>query len=96
MNPISPVRGPNPVEALLKTPGAAGGDFSALLSNAIHHVSDLQRSADSKTVRFLNGEPEELHQLALEQQKAALSFEMFLQMRNKVVQAYQEVMRMPL
>lgn len=100
MNPIAPIRLPNPVEVLEKAPGAQragqGGDFASMLSNAIRSVSDIQTGASSRTERFLNGEPEELHQVALEQQKAALSFELFLQMRNKVVQAYQEIMRMPL
>jgi flagellar hook-basal body complex protein FliE len=100
MNPIAPIRLPGPIEPLGKAAGpqggGQGGDFASALSNAIRSVSDMQTSASSRTERFLNGEPEELHQVALEQQKAALSFELFLQMRNKVVQAYQEIMRMPL
>ena len=44
--------------------------------------------------RFLNGEGEEIHKVALASQQADLSFQLFLQMRNKVVSAYQEVMRM--
>ncbi len=42
---------------------------------------------------FLRGESEEVHKVALDAQRAELSLEMFLQMRNKVVQAYQEIMR---
>ncbi|MCL4851471.1 MAG: flagellar hook-basal body complex protein FliE, partial [Bryobacteraceae bacterium] len=41
-----------------------------------------------------SGEAEEVHQAVLATQQAELAFEMFLQVRNKVVQAYQEVMRM--
>jgi flagellar hook-basal body complex protein FliE len=46
--------------------------------------------------QFISGESTDLHNVALASQKAALDFEMFLQVRNKVVQAYQEVMRLQL
>jgi len=54
----------------------------------------LQKSAEAEIGRFLRGEGVDLHQVALAQQQAQLSFELFLQVRNKVVQAYQEIMRM--
>jgi len=44
--------------------------------------------------QFLSGEGGELHSTILATQKAELSFDLFLQMRNKVVSAYQEIMRM--
>jgi flagellar hook-basal body complex protein FliE len=96
MSPISPIRLPVHVEPVVKPAAGPGGDFAALMSQALNSVSAMQAVANSRTERLLNGEAEELHQVALEQQKAALAFELFLQMRNKVVQAYQEVMRMPL
>jgi flagellar hook-basal body complex protein FliE len=46
--------------------------------------------------QFLSGESQDLHSVALAGQKASLEFEMLLQVRNKIVQAYQEVMRMQL
>jgi flagellar hook-basal body complex protein FliE len=42
----------------------------------------------------MNGETEEIHQVILAGQRAEIAFETFLQVRNKAVQAYQEVMRM--
>ena len=45
---------------------------------------------------FLLGENEELHKVAAATQQAELSFDLFLQVKNKVVQAYQEIMRMQL
>ena len=44
--------------------------------------------------RFLAGENEEIHNVVLNTQRAELAFEAFLQVRNKVVNAYQEIMRM--
>jgi flagellar hook-basal body complex protein FliE len=42
----------------------------------------------------MNGETEEIHKVALDQQKAAISLDLFLQVRNKVINAYQEIMKM--
>ena len=54
----------------------------------------FQANADKSVTNFLSGEGEELHQVALKTQQADLSFQLFMQVRNKVVSAYQEVMRM--
>ena len=45
-------------------------------------------------MNFLTGGNEELHSVALAAQRASLEFELFLQVRNKVTSAYQEIMRM--
>ena len=52
--------------------------------------------ASASVERFLSGEGEELHTTVLATQQAELSFELFMQARNKVVSAYQEIMRMQL
>lgn len=70
------------------------GAFQKVLSGAVQQVEDIRVSADKKVQNFLSGEGEELHNVVLETQKAEMSLELFQQMRNKVVQAYSEVMRM--
>jgi flagellar hook-basal body complex protein FliE len=79
-------------------PAAAGQDggaaFRNILGDAVKSVDAMQSDASAAIERFLNGEGEDLHRVALEQQRAAAGFDLFLQVRNKVVQAYQEVMRM--
>jgi flagellar hook-basal body complex protein FliE len=57
-------------------------------------VEAARKTADQQVEAFLNGDQGELHTAALAVQKAEMSFELFVQMRNKVVQAYQEVMQM--
>lgn len=74
--------------------GGASGEFRAVLDGAIRRVEQFQHEASQSVERFLSGEGEELHTTALAAQRAELAFEMFLQTRNKVVQAYQEIMRM--
>lgn len=66
------------------------------MADAVKTVDNVQKSSQASVERFLSGEGEELHHVALEQQQAAITFDAFLQVRNKVVQAYQEVMRMPI
>jgi len=90
--PIKPVPLPEGASAA----GAALPDrkFADALSEAIGRVEAYRTEAHNSVESFLSGENEDLHEVALNTQRAELSFEMFLQVRNKVVQAYQEVMRM--
>ena len=74
-------------------PGAAGG-FQDVLSGAIQKVESIGQNASTSVERFLSGEGEELHTTILAATQAELSFNLFLQARNKVVGAYQEIMRM--
>lgn len=68
--------------------------FRDVLAEAIQRVEQYRQDAHQAIQRFLSGESEELHEVALATQRAELAFELFVQVRNKVVQAYQEIMRM--
>ena len=81
-----------PLAGAKSSPGA----FQDILKSAINDVETFRTNAEAKVGQFLSGEGEELHQVVMATQKAELSFEMFQSVRNKVVQAYQEVMRMQL
>jgi flagellar hook-basal body complex protein FliE len=74
-------------------PAGAGG-FQDVLSSAIQKVEAAGQNASTSVARFLSGEGEELHTTILAATEAELSFNLFLQARNKVVSAYQEIMRM--
>lgn len=93
IQPVSPLRHPDPVQAV-PSAGQPPGGFSSVLTGALHTVDALQKTAGAEVGRFLRGEGVDLHQVALAQQQAQLGFELFLQVRNKAVQAYQEIMRM--
>jgi flagellar hook-basal body complex protein FliE len=75
-------------------PSGNSGDFSSMLSNAINGVEHLRSDAGKSVERFMAGDGEEVHSVALATQRAELAFEMFIQVRNKVVSAYQSVMQM--
>ena len=68
--------------------------FSSVFTEAVSKVEQFGANAEASIGRFLSGEGEELHQVAIKSEQAELSFDLFMQVRNKVVSAYQEVMRM--
>jgi flagellar hook-basal body complex protein FliE len=100
MSPISPIRPPSVPEPLISgaaiggAPSAAGSSFGNVLQAAIQHVEASSASAEAAVKNYLAGGPQELHSTILATQSAELDFEMFLQVRNKVVSAYEEIMRM--
>ncbi len=70
------------------------GAFQSMLEGMIGHVEQSQTQAQQAAQNFLSGGNEELHSVALATQRADLQFNLFLQVRNKAVSAYQEIMRM--
>ena|SRR5581483_3512992 len=93
--PILPISAPVSPHAI-RAAGAAksGGAFQEALTAAIQGVEASGKTAAASVERFLSGEGEELHTTIMATQRAELAFELFLQARNKVVNAYQEIMRM--
>jgi flagellar hook-basal body complex protein FliE len=65
-----------------------------VLNGAIQTIESAQTDASGAVQRFLTGQDEELHTAALAVQKAQMSFDLGLQVRNKVVDAYQQIMQM--
>jgi len=77
-------------------PAGQGGAFGEIFAEAVGRVENFRANAEQSVERFLTGEQEEIHSVAMATQRAELAFELFLQVKNKAVQAYQEVMRMQL
>jgi flagellar hook-basal body complex protein FliE len=94
--PITSIRPPVAIPALTPAGGSTqpGTGFSNVLADAIGRVDQFQQNAHTSIDKFLSGEDEEVHKVALATEQASISFDLFLQVRNKVVSAYQEVMRM--
>jgi flagellar hook-basal body complex protein FliE len=94
--PISPVSPGLGIEKLKPATSGAGapGDFMKALDESMQSIQALNRDASGSVEKFLKGDNDELHNTALAAQRAEIAFELGLQVRNKVVQAYQEIMRM--
>jgi len=74
---------------------APSQDFAALLQSAVDEVNNTQLDARQLTKQFESGNAEiNLQDVVLSLQKASLSFQTMVQVRNKLVSAYQEVMNM--
>ena len=70
------------------------GMFHGIFQTAVNTVEGLQTQANDSVQRFLSGENEDVHSAVLAVQKADLSFSLFQQVRNRVISAYQEVLKM--
>jgi flagellar hook-basal body complex protein FliE len=95
MDPIGFINGIGGIPKVPSTaPKSGSAGFGDVLQQAIQTVDSLQTASKQSIERLLTGEGEELHQTVLSVQKAEMSFELAQQVRNKVVSAYQEIMRM--
>jgi flagellar hook-basal body complex protein FliE len=97
----APVFKPSPIISVIPgdqvQPGGDGGSaFKSILADSIQQVQNSQNFANQTIQQFLSGDNTDMHEVAIAAQKADLSFEFFLQARNKVVAAYQEVMKLQL
>ncbi len=93
--PIAPITAPSLIGTIDKVAGgSAGNSFQNVLSSAIQNVEASGANADAAAQNFLSGGTQELHSTILATQSAELDFELFTQVRNKVVSAYEEIMRM--
>ena len=73
---------------------AAGESFQSMLSNLVSETDTLQKTADSQIADVVAGRKDNVSEVMLAMSKADLSFKMMLEVRNKLLEAYQEVMRM--
>ena len=95
MNPIASIGSIQPLKpAPIAEPAGKPGVFQGVLEGTLRTLESVNEDAAGAVGRFLSGENEELHTTALAVQKAELTFDLGLQVRNKVVSAYQEIMRM--
>ncbi len=77
-----------------KGPGAKKGDFLETLESFYNHVDKQMKEADQKVREFAVGEKQGLHEIMIASEKAGISFKLLLQIRNKLLEAYREIMRM--
>ncbi|MBU3126649.1 flagellar hook-basal body complex protein FliE [Clostridium tagluense] len=69
-------------------------DFLDTLKEKLNEVNDKQIESDNLTQKFIKGEEEDVHKVMLSTEEAKLSLELAVQIRNKLVDAYQEFNRM--
>jgi flagellar hook-basal body complex protein FliE len=74
--------------------GGAGPSFSSVLENAVNEVDSKMKAADTAKTQLLTGETGNVHQAMIATQEASVAFSLMVEVRNKLVDSYQELMRM--
>ncbi len=84
------------IRGMTGSPGAGGSNFADAIGSAIGRVESQQTTAKSAAMDLLAHGKGDVHSVALAAQSAQLSLDLFQQVRNKFVSAYQEIMKMPM
>ena len=93
--PIPPIPPVPPLAPGVEITGEKGQvSFSDMLNDAIKSVNDSKQKADELTMAFLTGEVSDYHTVAIALQESTLTMQLAIEIRNKVIEAYQEVSRM--
>ena len=87
--PATQLRQPTP-----RADRASGASFQNMLSEAVNEVQNLQSEADVTIKKLVSGEIKDVTETMVAVQKADMSFRTMMTVRNKVMEAYQEIMRM--
>ncbi len=74
--------------------GTSGAGFGNVLTSAVQNLSDQQSSADSLAVKAVTGDLTDIHQATLAATRAQVTMELVSAVRNKGVEAFNEIMRM--
>ncbi len=72
----------------------SGGNFGSLVKDAVESIDGTQKSAELEITKAVTGESPDLHRTIIALQTADLKFQLGLQVRNKLIGAYEEIMRM--
>ncbi len=92
-NLIKPIEAPGLQQA--GSAGEAGGaNFLGSLKEAIGHINDAQTGASQAVESLVTGQNTNIHQTMVALQQADASFQLMMQVRNKLVTAYEEIQRM--
>lgn len=74
--------------------GNFAGELGKAVTRGLESVNKLQHEADDLAIKLLTGELDDLHQLTIAAEKASIALQTAVHVRNKVVEAYQEISRM--
>lgn len=75
--------------AISNSPKSTG--FSDILEISLNNINEYQKLSEDKIVSFIKGEENEVHNVMIAMQEAKLSLQMAIEVRNKLVEAYQEI-----
>jgi len=92
--PIGPINNSLEVKAPQKQDKAEEGSFGQWLARSLTEVSQLQRVSDAASQNLITGQSADIHGTMIAMQKAGIALDLVVEVRNKVIAAYDEVKRM--
>lgn len=101
ITPITKINSIDELQSLNKTSSSSSSSqaqlpFKSLFETAVNNVKQTQSNYDSEVYKMATGQSDNLHDITIASSKASLSVDLLVQMRNKLLDAYDEVMRMSL
>ena len=94
MTPLRPVQGPMSPASTSGTEAPTGKDFKTHLLESLEKVNQLQLEADQGVQKLLTGETDNVAEVFTATRKAGIAFDMLMQIRNKLMEAYTELRQM--
>jgi flagellar hook-basal body complex protein FliE len=100
INPIQPIQS---IDAATNVKGAAGvgpqkedakAEFGNWLEKSLGEVNRMQKASNEATQKLISGESKDIHGAMIAMQKASIAMELTVEVRNKVIAAYDEIKRM--
>ncbi len=79
-----------------RTEAGTSLQFGAALEQAVQTVDQLQKTAGASATAFARGEEKDLVKVMIDSQKSSIGFQAMVQVRNRMVTAYQDIMNMPI
>jgi len=83
-----------PTAPTLPSTSETEGGFGATLKDAISQVNELSNTSDQKVAELMHGDRQDVHNVMIAVEKADIAFQLMMQVRNKIVNAYQEVSKL--
>jgi len=93
-SPLGPQSATAPTQPTVPGQDGEGASFGDVLKNAVSGVEQMHSSAQQQVTQLAQGDRQDIHNVMLAVEKADVAFQLMMQVRNKIVNAYQEVLKM--
>lgn len=94
MNPLQPIQPVTQGSPAGKTAPAGGKDFQSYLLESLAKVNELQSSADEGVQKLMTGQTDNVAEVLSASRKAGIAFDLLMEIRNKLMDAYTELKQM--
>jgi flagellar hook-basal body complex protein FliE len=93
--PTAPIAPPASTDAASAAGATSGGDFAKVLEGGLDHLNQVQGKADDLALQAATGSLQDPHDYLIASTQASLATELTVAVRNKAVEAFNDIMRMP-